>query len=115
MNLKAKSPQGPPCAAGTDHRRTARRCAGHRLRSRGLEITSTNGCGEGFSDWWGALQGETERGERIGYAIRRLSDKRVVGTSSFLNIRRIHKGVEIGATFLHPDVRSGPVNPSPSG
>jgi len=72
---------------------------------------STNGCGEGFADWWGALQGETERGERIGYAIRRLSDKRVVGTSSFLNIRRIHKGVEIGATFLHPDVRSGPVNP----
>ena len=75
------------------------------------EIMSVNGCGEGFDDWWGALKGETERGERIGYAIRRLSDQRVVGTSSFLNIRRLHKGVEIGATFLHPDVRSGPVNP----
>ncbi len=75
------------------------------------EIMSVNGCGEGFADFWGALQGETGRGERIGYAIRRLSDKRVVGTSSFLNIRRLHKGVEIGATFLHPDVRSGPVNP----
>lgn len=75
------------------------------------EIMSVNGCGEGFSDWWGALQGETERGERIGYAIRRIADKRVVGTSSFLNIRRLHKGVEVGSTFLHPDARSGPVNP----
>ena len=69
------------------------------------EIMSINGCGEGFADWWGALKGETERGERIGYAIRRISDKRIVGTTSFLNIRRIHKGVEVGATFLHPDAR----------
>jgi RimJ/RimL family protein N-acetyltransferase len=75
------------------------------------EIMSTNGCGEGFADWWGALRGETERGERIGYAIRRLSDNRVVGTSSYLNIRKLHRGLEVGSTFLHPDVRSGPVNP----
>jgi RimJ/RimL family protein N-acetyltransferase len=74
------------------------------------EIMSTNGCGEGFEDWWGALQGETQRGERIGFAIRRLSDGKVVGTSSYLNIRRLHKGLEIGSTFLHPDARSGPVN-----
>jgi RimJ/RimL family protein N-acetyltransferase len=75
------------------------------------EIMSTNGCGEGFEDWWGALQGETQRGERIGFAIRRLSDGKVVGTSSYLNIRRIHKGLEVGSTFLHPDARSGPINP----
>src|SRR5690242_6888651 len=75
------------------------------------EIMSVNGCGEGFEDWWGALVGETQRGERMGFVIRRLEDERVVGTSSYLNIRRIHKGLEIGATFLHPDVRSGPVNP----
>lgn len=75
------------------------------------EIMSTNGCGEGFEDWWGALQGETQRGERIGFAIRRLSDGKVVGTSSYLNIRRLHKGLEVGSTFLHPDARSGPVNP----
>ncbi len=75
------------------------------------EIMSTNGCGEGFEDWWGALQGETQRGERIGFAIRRLSDGKVVGTSSYLNIRKLHKGLEVGSTFLHPDARSGPVNP----
>jgi RimJ/RimL family protein N-acetyltransferase len=75
------------------------------------EIMSVNGCGEGFDDFWGALQGETDRGERIGFAIRRLSDDKVVGTSSFLNIRRLHGGLEIGATFLNPEARSGPVNP----
>lgn len=75
------------------------------------EIMSINGCGEGFEDWWGALQGETQRGERLAYVIRNLADGRVVGTSSYLNIRRLHRGLEVGATFLHPDVRSGPVNP----
>ena len=75
------------------------------------EIMSTNGCGEGFADWWGALKGETERGERIGFAIRRLKDGKVVGTSSYLNIRKLHRGLEVGSTFLHPDARSGPVNP----
>jgi len=75
------------------------------------EILTVNGCGEGFGHWFKALLAEQERGERIAFAIRRLSDKRVVGTSSYLNIRRLHKGLEIGWTFLHPDVRAGPVNP----
>jgi len=75
------------------------------------EIMSVNGCGEGFEDFWGALQGETDRGERVGFAIRRLSDGQVLGTSSYLNIRRLHGGLEIGSTFLNPEARSGPVNP----
>jgi len=112
MNLKPKLLKGryvrlEPITA--DHKEELRAAVDCDPES--WEIMSVNGCGEGFSDWWGALQGETERGERIGYAIRRLSDKRIVGTSSFLNIRRIHKGVEVGSTFLHPDARSGPVNP----
>ena len=75
------------------------------------EIMSINGCGEGFDDWWGQATGQAGRGERITYAIRRLEDERVVGTSSFLNIRRLDCGVEIGSTFLHPDARAGAVNP----
>ena len=35
----------------------------------------------------------------------------MVGRSSYLHIRPKDGGVEIGATFLHPDVRGGPVNP----
>jgi RimJ/RimL family protein N-acetyltransferase len=75
------------------------------------EILTVNGCGEGFNEWFNALLAQQERGERIAFAIRQLSDKRVVGTSSYLDIRRLHKGLEIGWTFLHPDVRAGLVNP----
>ena len=75
------------------------------------EIMSVNGCGEGFEDWWGALVGETQRHERLAYIIRRLEDERVIGTSSYSNIRRLHRGVMIGSTFIHPDARSGPINP----
>ena len=112
MNLKAKVLKGryvrlePVTAELREEMRGAIDCDPD-----AWEIMSVNGCGEGFEDFWGALVGETERGERLAYAIRRLSDKKVVGTSSYLNIRRLHKGLEIGATFLHPDARSGPVNP----
>ena len=75
------------------------------------EIMSVNGCGEGFEDWWGAMRGESQRKTRNAYAIRRISDGKLVGTTSFLNIRTIHAGVEVGATFIAPDARSGPINP----
>ena len=50
-------------------------------------------------------------GSWISFAVRRLSDGRVVGTSSYIDIRKAHQVVEIGATFLHPDVRSSMINP----
>lgn len=75
------------------------------------EIMSVNGCGEGFPEWWAATMQGNEDGQQVTFAIRRLSDKKVVGASSYLSIRPLHRGVEIGATFLHPDVRAGPVNP----
>ena len=75
------------------------------------EIMSVNGCGEGFDEWWASLLGETQRGERMAYVIRRLEDDRVIGTSSFTNLRRLHRSVMIGGSFIHPDARSGPINP----
>jgi RimJ/RimL family protein N-acetyltransferase len=75
------------------------------------EIMSLNGCGEGFDDFWGQLQGETQRGERMAYAMVRKEDGAVVGTTSFLNVRRLHRGVEVGATFIRPEARSTPINP----
>ena len=50
-------------------------------------------------------------GKRIAYAVRDLQSAAVVGTTSFLNIRCAQSCVEIGATFLHPSVRSSHVNP----
>lgn len=75
------------------------------------EIMSINGCGEGFPEWWAMATRQSDAGDRVVFAIRRLSDKRVVGTSSYLGVDRLNRGLEIGSTFLHPDVRSGPVNP----
>jgi RimJ/RimL family protein N-acetyltransferase len=54
---------------------------------------------------------EHQTGVRIAYAIVRQSDDKLVGTSSYLNMRPAHGGLEIGATFLHPQVRAGATNP----
>jgi RimJ/RimL family protein N-acetyltransferase len=75
------------------------------------EIMSGKGCGNGFDAFWAQLMGESERGQRIAYAVVLQDEGRVVGTTSFLNIQRQHHGVEVGTTFLHPDVRSGLINP----
>jgi RimJ/RimL family protein N-acetyltransferase len=74
-------------------------------------INLTQGSGEGFDAWWaGAMQGAAKSGW-ITYAMRRHGETAVVGTSSYLNVEPAHGVVEIGATFLHPDVRGGAVNP----
>lgn len=75
------------------------------------EIQSVNGCGHDFDGWWARLIGEKRRGERIAYAVRDKEAGRIVGTTSYLNLRPLHKGLEIGWTFLHPEARSSAVNP----
>jgi len=77
----------------------------------GWSLVSSSGQGEHFEGWWGKAGDNIAKGEWISFAIRRLADGRVVGCSSYLNIRREHGGLEIGATFLHPDARSSQVNP----
>jgi len=67
--------------------------------------------GDAFAAAWERSLAQHERGEALTYAIERRADGRIVGRSSYLNIRIADRGVEIGATFLHPDVRGGPVNP----
>ncbi len=77
----------------------------------GWSIMSSNAQGEHFAAWWGAALAEQARGERMPYAVRGLGDGRIVGTTSYMTLRPADRGLEIGATFLHPDVRGGPVNP----
>ena len=74
-------------------------------------IMSASGQGEHFAQWWATALGEQAKDERMPYAVRRLSDGAVVGTMSYLTLRPAHRGVEIGHSFIHPDVRGGPVNP----
>jgi RimJ/RimL family protein N-acetyltransferase len=74
-------------------------------------IMASNARGEAFEGWWAAALRDLRAGERLPYAIRRLADGRIVGTSSYMGLRPADRGLEIGSTFLHPDARRGPVNP----
>jgi RimJ/RimL family protein N-acetyltransferase len=74
-------------------------------------VFASSGQGEHFESWWETSVREMSEGRRVSFAIRTLADSKIVGTSSLLNIRPTRGSVEIGATFLHPIVRSGPVNP----
>jgi RimJ/RimL family protein N-acetyltransferase len=75
------------------------------------DLFASCGMGAHFDNWWLNFTKAMAAGTWVAYAIRRLSDQRIVGTSSFLNIKPDRQCVEIGATFLHPSVRSGVVNP----
>lgn len=77
----------------------------------GWSLFVRTGMGEHFDRWWSNAMENQQAGLFANYAIRRLADGRVVGSTSFLDIAPGHRRVEVGATFLHPDVRSGVVNP----
>jgi RimJ/RimL family protein N-acetyltransferase len=74
-------------------------------------IMSVKACDDGFEGFWAQMLDEHQTGVRIAYAIIRQRDGKIVGTSSYLNMRPAHGGLEIGATFLHPEARAGLTNP----
>jgi RimJ/RimL family protein N-acetyltransferase len=76
----------------------------------GWQLFAISGQGAYFDGWWDMLNALVARGEWIAYAIRQRATNAIVGTTSFLNIKPTRQCVEIGATFLHPDVRSTLVN-----
>lgn len=49
-------------------------------------------------------------GAEVPFATVRRADDRVVGTTRFLDIRRAHRGLEIGWTWLAPEARRTAVN-----
>ena len=73
------------------------------------DIMPMNPMGAGFETYWAVACG-APRDERMPYAIRRRSDSLVIGMSSYYTALADQGGVEIGTTFLHPDVRRGVVN-----
>lgn len=74
-------------------------------------VFAVSGQGEHFASWWSRLTAAMAGGSWIAYAARDRSSGRVVGTSSFLNLKPERQTVEIGATFFEPAARSGYVNP----
>lgn len=68
--------------------------------------------GEHFDGWWAAALQAMASGSRIAFAVRRLSDGAVVGTTSLYEIKPEHRRCEVGSTFYRPDARGGAVNPA---
>jgi N-acetyltransferase len=76
------------------------------------DIMVAAACGPYFDDWWqGALRAMAQ-GTRIAWAVRRLDDGAVVGTTSLYEIKPDYRRCEVGSTFYRPEARGGPVNPS---
>lgn len=72
-------------------------------------IMPINPMNAGFETYWAVACG-APTDERMSYAIRRRSDSLVVGMSSYYTALHTQGGIEIGTTFLHPDVRRTAVN-----
>jgi len=68
--------------------------------------------GEHFDGWWAAALKAVAIGSRIAFAVRRISDGAVVGTTSLYEIKPEHRRCEVGSTFYRPEARGGPVNPA---
>jgi RimJ/RimL family protein N-acetyltransferase len=67
--------------------------------------------GDGFDRWFNDTLRERDADSRIPFAVRQLVDGKLVGSTSYLDIRLDHKRVEIGATWYHPSVWRTQVNP----
>ena len=65
-----------------------------------------------FDAWWQAALRAMAQGTRIAWAVRRMDDRAVVGTTSLYEIRPDYRRCEVGSTFYRPEARGGPVNPS---
>ena len=55
------------------------------------------------------LKGQTA-GTDVGWATLRTSDNRVVGATTYLDIRRVNRGLEIGNTWITPEAQRTAVN-----
>ena len=73
--------------------------------------TLTHAMGPEFDVWFDSTLAEKAAGTRVPFAVVRLTDDAVIGSSSYLDIALAHKRVEIGATWYHPSVWATAVNP----
>ena len=67
--------------------------------------------GQGFADRLSWLSEQMRQGAQIVYAVRRLSDGKIVGATSYLAIVPEHARVEIGWTWYAADAQATKINP----
>jgi RimJ/RimL family protein N-acetyltransferase len=64
-----------------------------------------------FDTWARHAHASVQKGERLVYAVRRLADGAIVGSTSYLDILPRDARVEIGATWYVPAAQATSVNP----
>lgn len=67
--------------------------------------------GKAFHDWFDTALAEKGAQRRHPFAVRRLSDNALIGSTSYLDPVPAHRRVEIGSTWYHPDCWATQVNP----
>jgi aminoglycoside 6'-N-acetyltransferase len=67
--------------------------------------------GTGEADLRAYVRARLESPDSVPFAMILNADGRAVGCSCYLDVRPAHRGLEIGATFIHPAHRGTPVNP----
>jgi len=74
-------------------------------------FTLTRGMGPGFDPWLDDALRQSDGGVRVPFAVRRLSDDTLVGSSSYLDVAIAEGRVEIGSTWYTRDEWGTATNP----
>jgi RimJ/RimL family protein N-acetyltransferase len=93
---------------GEEHREPLRLAADD---ERIWEHMTLLGRGPGFDEWFASALTGLEEGKRVPFAVKRLTDGQLVGSTSYLDPVPDHKRVEIGATWYRSDAWGTAVNP----
>ncbi|MFO0803975.1 MAG: GNAT family protein [Gemmataceae bacterium] len=67
--------------------------------------------GPGFDEWFDTAIRQHRENKRVPWAVRRIADEALIGSTSFLDPVSEHRRVEIGATWYRPDTWATTVNP----
>jgi RimJ/RimL family protein N-acetyltransferase len=67
--------------------------------------------GPAFDRWFDDALAHRSAGRQFPFAVRRLADQAVVGSTSYLDPELRHRRVEIGSTWYRPDAWGTQVNP----
>jgi RimJ/RimL family protein N-acetyltransferase len=75
------------------------------------EFTLTRAQGPEFDRWFDDALAACSAGRQIPFAVRRLDDEALIGSTSYLDVVPRHKRLEIGSTWYVPAVWQSRVNP----
>jgi N-acetyltransferase len=73
--------------------------------------TITVACGPGFDEWFNEALAGLAAGRRGPFAVRRLADETLIGSTSYLDVALKHKRLEIGSTWYRPECWGTALNP----